>query len=305
MVLLPLLFACTGKGSPAQTDTTDTADSGLDSGDTAETGDTADSGADTAVDADGDGWPADQDCDDADPNVNPGVVDKCDGRDEDCDGAIDNDALDGLTLITADTTAGFVYAIDPATAAVTAWAPLASTPNVPSIAVSPDGISYFQHEGTLYTLDPHTGEEKAVGLTGLGRTCGLQFDGDGVLWGLDKDSDSLVTIDTTTGLGTVVGSLGFDLVSCGMAWDCTKDRLIGAEDGTDSLFEIDRTTGLAENFVTTTIPFDSVGLEYDPTTQTFLASTSTELYRVDDNTGETTDIGTMAVMNADDLEFVP
>jgi hypothetical protein len=58
-------------------------------------------------DLDGDGWGGDVgirlaccpegatdvsgDCDDARPDVNPGVTEACDGRDEDCDGAVDED----------------------------------------------------------------------------------------------------------------------------------------------------------------------------------------------------------------------
>jgi len=42
-------------------------------------------------DADGDGWPASVDCDDADSAVYPGAVELCDGRDNDCDGLVDED----------------------------------------------------------------------------------------------------------------------------------------------------------------------------------------------------------------------
>jgi hypothetical protein len=41
------------------------------------------------VDADGDGYAVEQDCDDADPGVNPSAVEACDGRDDDCDGVVD------------------------------------------------------------------------------------------------------------------------------------------------------------------------------------------------------------------------
>jgi hypothetical protein len=37
------------------------------------------------------------DCDDADPSVYPGAVERCDERDEDCDGTADDDASDGVT----------------------------------------------------------------------------------------------------------------------------------------------------------------------------------------------------------------
>jgi hypothetical protein len=40
-------------------------------------------------DADGDGFPAGDDCDDQNPAVNPGATELCDGQDNDCDGAVD------------------------------------------------------------------------------------------------------------------------------------------------------------------------------------------------------------------------
>ena len=55
-----------------------------------------DTGAPDCEDLDGDGWPRSSgDCDDADPEVNPGQTEVCNGKDDDCDGYIDNDATDG------------------------------------------------------------------------------------------------------------------------------------------------------------------------------------------------------------------
>jgi len=47
----------------------------------------------TAGDADGDGWPDEDDCDPDDPSVSPAVTEVCDGVDNDCDGSIDEDTL--------------------------------------------------------------------------------------------------------------------------------------------------------------------------------------------------------------------
>ena len=48
------------------------------------------------VDADGDGFFAEDDCDDSDATINPGADELCDGVDNDCDGTIDYSAVDAL-----------------------------------------------------------------------------------------------------------------------------------------------------------------------------------------------------------------
>ncbi len=46
------------------------------------------------VDLDGDGFAAPEDCDDNDPAINPDAAELCNGVDDDCDGTIDEDAVD-------------------------------------------------------------------------------------------------------------------------------------------------------------------------------------------------------------------
>ncbi len=52
-----------------------------------------DSGA-AVVDADGDGYGADLDCDDAQAEVHPGAEERCNGIDDDCDGFVDDEDAD-------------------------------------------------------------------------------------------------------------------------------------------------------------------------------------------------------------------
>jgi len=48
------------------------------------------------IDEDGDGFDACEDCDDQDPNRFPGAEEWCDGVDQDCDGAVDDHAMDAV-----------------------------------------------------------------------------------------------------------------------------------------------------------------------------------------------------------------
>ncbi len=55
-------------------------------------------------DNDGDRYPAGSDCDDTNPAINPGVVERCDGVDDDCDTVPDNGACGLTATFTADRT---------------------------------------------------------------------------------------------------------------------------------------------------------------------------------------------------------
>ncbi len=102
--LLMLALACVTPPVEETPDTdvpaTGTADSGVtDTGTVADTGDTGITPTDTGdtgtapVDADGDGYPADEDCDDTKSSINPSATDLVgDGIDQNCDGVDGTDA---------------------------------------------------------------------------------------------------------------------------------------------------------------------------------------------------------------------
>jgi hypothetical protein len=77
-------------GGADDTDLDTGGDTGGDTGEPSDTGDPA------PVDVDGDGSPRPEDCDDGDAHVFPGAVEARDGRDQDCDGEVDEDVPDLL-----------------------------------------------------------------------------------------------------------------------------------------------------------------------------------------------------------------
>ena len=54
----------------------------------------ADGACEPRPDEDGDGWSPPEDCDDADPDVNPDMAEACDGIDNNCDGSVDEGVPD-------------------------------------------------------------------------------------------------------------------------------------------------------------------------------------------------------------------
>jgi hypothetical protein len=119
--------------------------------------------------------------------------------------------------------------------------------------------------------------------------CGLEFGGDGELYGIGHTGDDLRMFDILT--GEVVDStpitLGpglLDVFSCGMARDCTEDRFLLANGVDRAIYSVDRASAEATLLRDLSAFFPSTwnptGLEYDPVTRTVLLSTGTELYRV-------------------------
>ncbi len=65
-----------------------------------DTGDSGDSAVEVPVDQDEDGFTIDEDCDDADPAINPDATEICNGIDDDCDDLVDDDDDDVADMLT-------------------------------------------------------------------------------------------------------------------------------------------------------------------------------------------------------------
>ncbi|MCK6520598.1 hypothetical protein L6R49_04065 [Myxococcota bacterium] len=97
LVTLLAVAACGKDETPSDDTGLPTADSGTDDSEADDSG-VDDSGAPT--DEDGDGSPAGEDCDDADATSYPGAEERCDDRDNDCDGELDEDPVDPTSWYT-------------------------------------------------------------------------------------------------------------------------------------------------------------------------------------------------------------
>ncbi len=86
----------------------------------------------------------------------------------------------------------------------------------------------FNVDNNLHTVDPvgmtATALPNPVGMPGGG--IGLAVDGAGDMWGYDLIDDNLYSIDKATGIGTIVGNIGFDAnFGQGMSYDPNSDTI--------------------------------------------------------------------------------
>ena len=107
-VVFSLVLGCRGTDKGGGLETGEVEDTGEvdDTDELDDTGEEVDTGE--VVDADGDGVPAEQDCDDTNAEIHPGAEESCDGADNDCDGVIDeDDAVDVITFYADEDGDGF------------------------------------------------------------------------------------------------------------------------------------------------------------------------------------------------------
>ncbi len=249
----------------------------------------------------------DDDCDDTSAATYPGATDNCNGADDDCDGAVDEDAAPGWWLGTVDANTATMLRIDPTDATTTIESSIAGEFDINTTAVREDGLSIAQ-DRTLkefWSLDACTGNLVPVGPTNSGPLCGIAFGPSGLLYGIDILTDSLIEFNLDTGTSRVIGALGVELDRCGMAYDCSNGRVLGANGSTGEVFDVDLKTGEARTLSVAGIVFDQMGLEFDPRNGLVYASTREELYSIEPDTGATTFIGDIGALSVDDLALQP
>ena len=215
-------------------------------------------------------------------------------------------------LFTVEASTNEVIGIDPTNAALKVASSMensavqATRPN--SVAISPNGhvIVSDSDAKSILDLDVCQGELTTLGSTGAGDLCGISFGSGGTLYALDPTADQLITVGLPNGGSTVIGPLGFNLNSCGLAYDCVNDIMYGVDHASKQLFQVDLSTGTAHSFTSIQIStIERVGLEYVPSTERLLFSNGVCLYELDPTTGITTSIGQFAMTGQfDDLAYL-
>lgn len=207
--------------------------------------------------------------------------------------------IDPFGLLATDVDS-FFYQIDPSSGTSTLISnTLEGFDSIPGLAFDPTTDTLYGVRQTsfssdqLITIDPATGADTLVGVTGIFDVQTLAFDPNtNTLYTTTTGPTAqLFRIDPATGIGTVVGLSGFFSVG-GLAFDPNTNTLYGTTIGlTAELITIDPVTGAGT--AVGPLGFDNVaGLAFDPNTNTLYGTDFfTQLLTIDPATGAGTAVG--------------
>lgn len=221
---------------------------------------------------------------------------------------------------------GVLYAVNPATGASTAVAPILAPGNLPigitGLAFSPlDGVLYGvtglespNAIRSLVTINPLTGAANIIGsLTGQFGVTGLSdisFQSDGTLYGYN--GSTLYTINLSSGALTTIGSTGAGGHSGSLAFS-PLGTLYGASTGPSGTLDMldpsngmrtigPTMTGAPQTFAMTAFAFNSAGVLYASNNSQTTPDRIVSLVTIDPVTGVVTNIGLLPV-NTDAIAF--
>ena len=151
--------------------------------------------------------------------------------------------------------------------------------------VSENGLSIVHTRNdprAIQYFDACTGSLTMIGAHGTSSLGGIAFGPDGRLFGIGGN-DELVEFDLATGRATSIGNLGIDIGTSGLAWDCTNQRMFGADGSGDRVFEIDRRSGHQRS--PNGSPLQQRGTGIRPGKRPALRLDGSALYRIEPSTG--------------------
>lgn len=114
----------------------------------------------------------------------------------------------------------------------------------------------------LYEINYYTGTYTQIGTICAGAMIGIAANSHGNIYGINISDDALYSINKTTGAGTVIGPLGYNIsYAQDIAFDKDNDKLYGTLYATEGLLcEIDTTSGAVTVYNTT--PCEITGLAF-------------------------------------------
>ncbi|MEM9458238.1 MAG: hypothetical protein AAGF11_28945 [Myxococcota bacterium] len=169
---------------------------------------------------------------------------------------------------------------------------LASVVDYASIAFARDGTLYGLNivEGRIDRINPCNCSFQFVGATSVGPlSLGLSAEDEEFL-GIDPALDALVRVDQQTGLGTVIGPLGFFFGPSAIAWSEALGQPYAIEADNDFLFTIDPVTGAATDGPMLSADLTAPGLAIHPNDSILYACDANTLYTIDPATGLMTQV---------------
>lgn len=162
-------------------------------------------------------------------------------------------------------------------------------------ALTFDGSRFLAVDGELdqlFAIDPTSGRASAIGNPlGFSDVQGLAFNGSqGILYGADNASGSLIRIDTLTGQGTTIGAFGTGPIT-GLAY-VPGSGLFGVLDAApDRLVAINETSGTVQDIGAIGAADGINGLTFDAGQNVFLAQSGPNLLAINPSNAAPTTIG--------------
>jgi hypothetical protein len=149
---------------------------------------------------------------------------------------------------------------------------------------------------TLYQIDPATGAIiSTIGATGFSHVVAMDFDPTtGVLYGIANNTDQLLTINTTTGVGTVVANMSWPFGVCGslaqvpdMSFDSNGNLFAWRDPCDDDVYRVDKVTGVATPVGESFIGTARIGIAFDSNDQLWVKNIA-QSFTINTTTGAAT-----------------
>lgn len=170
---------------------------------------------------------------------------------------------------------------------------LAAVADYASIAFTRDGTLYGLNvaAGRMDVINPCNCSFQIVGETSLGPVALSLSDNDEQLLGVDAALDALVRVDLDTGLGTVVGPLGYFFGNAAITWSSALAQPYTIEAENDFIYTVAPGTGAATPGQPLTVDLVAPGLAVHPNDGVIYACDADILYTIDFASGLMTPVG--------------